>query len=103
MNELLTTSWMSLVAPVLTALLCFGSALALSGVILMNKGAKVNKAWVLVALGLIAFGLSEGSAIMHAFGDDRLMGWEDALRAFGAAAIFVGAMYARRLFKGLLK
>jgi hypothetical protein len=48
MNETATIDLLSLVLPAAAALLCLGAAAALASLVRLNKGAKLNRAWVLV-------------------------------------------------------
>ncbi len=86
------------VFPAITALLCFcasGVALAL---IALNKGAKVNVTWALLAIGAAAFGVSGLFEFAGLF-----LEWSAAAQAVGAACLFSGAVHARSLYRKLLK
>ena len=84
--------------PAVTALCSFGATIASFNFILLNKGAKINATWLLFAFGTTAIGAA------NLF---DLLGFSLALvpviEAVGAACLLAGALYARALYKKLLK
>ncbi|HJV32562.1 MAG TPA: hypothetical protein VJ694_00900 [Patescibacteria group bacterium] len=103
MTEQTMIDWVGLVAPALVALLCFGGALAISNVVVLNKGAKANLAWTLFAFALLCFGIAEGDRLLVALDLPNVSAARDALKILGAGSAFGAALYGRSLFKGLLK
>jgi hypothetical protein len=97
-NQLLTA-----VVHAAGALLAFGTALGLSSVAFLNKGAKVNLAWILSAVGLISVGLAQASLFMEESGFPSYSAWEAPLSAGGLLLILIGVLYARRLIRKLMK
>lgn len=84
--------------PALTALFCFGATIAAFNFILLNKGAKMNVTWTLVALGTTAIGVAN---LFDTLG--LLLAFVPLIEAAGAACLFASALHARALYKQLLK
>lgn len=84
--------------PAITALFCFGATIASFNFIILNKGAKMNVTWVLLAIGTTAIGVAGLFDVLGLF-----LPWIPAIEAAGAACLFSGALYARALYKKLLK
>lgn len=97
------SSWMTLISSAAACLLCFASALGLSSLMLSNKGAKINAAWGLIAVGLVGIAIGEGDRVLYELGFAGLSDWRNVFRAVGALLIFAGVMYGRRLYRKLLK
>ena len=103
MNALFTNGWLSVAVPAATSFFCIAAVFGISSVVLYNKGAKVNLAWILVAFGLFAFGVAEGDKVFAALGLPNLSVFREALRLCGALLIFGGVLYGRDIFKRLVK
>ena len=103
MIDLVSDNRLAVAVLAATSLLCLASALVISAVVLLNRGAKANLAWGLFAVGLLAIGISEGDRALAALGLPNLTGLRDLIRLYGALMIFCGAAYYRGLLKRLVK
>jgi len=103
MMELIFSGWLTVTLPAATAFFCLASAIGIVSLVLLNKGAKVNMAWGLIAAGLLANGLAEGDRVLAALGLTDLKGLRDVARLCGALLIFGGVLYGRDLLKRLVK
>ncbi|HTK60181.1 MAG TPA: hypothetical protein VL283_03170 [Candidatus Baltobacteraceae bacterium] len=103
MEDTLALDWFALSLPAIAALFCLVSAVALSGLIRFNKGAKINRAWGFIAFGLACFGLAALDRVFQTLDLPNADAVRDALFALGALFIMIGAVYARGLHKDLLK
>lgn len=79
------------------SLSAFLGALLLSSAVRNNKGAKTNRAWISVSLGLILVGLSEGSKMADGFGFPLLRNWDGFFMAAGSLLLLLGAFLWRRI------
>ncbi len=84
--------------PAVTALLCFGATIAAFNFVLLNKGAKMNVTWTLVAFGTTAIGIAN---LLHVLG--QLLAYVPLIELAGAGCLFASALHARGLYKALLK
>lgn len=103
LTELLDSILGTLVLPAAGLFLCLGTALVISNIVLINKGAKANLTWVLIAVSFVCFGVVEGSHVLAVLGLPSIGAATDILKALGSLSAFVAVLYMRRLFKGLLK
>jgi hypothetical protein len=103
MTEQLINSWISFVLPTAISLLCLGAALAILNIIFINKGAKANLAWGLLAASFILFGIVEGNRVVAVMDLPNINEAADALKVLAALFAFSSAIYMRSLFKRLLK
>ena len=101
--DLLSGGWSRVAVPAATALICLASALVISSLVFLNKGAKMNAAWSLIAVGLLCIGVSEGDAAMTVLGLPNLSSARDLIRLGGASLVLFGVAYGRSLIKRLLK
>ncbi len=84
--------------PALTALCCFGATIAAFNFILLNKGAKMNVTWVLIAFGTTAVGVENLFVLLGLF--QRFV---PVIEAVGGVCFLASAIHARNLYKKLLK
>ncbi len=84
--------------PALTALCCFGATIAAFNFILLNKGAKMNVTWILIAFGTTAIGIENLFELLELFPRPVPI-----IEAVGGVCFFVSAIHARNLYKKLLK
>ncbi len=84
--------------PALTALCCFGATIAAFNFILLNKGAKMNMTWVLIALGTTAIGVENLFELL-----DILPRFVPVIEAVGGICFLASALHALSLYKKLLK
>lgn len=103
MLELLSTGWLLVAVPVATSLLCLASVLGIASQVRLNKGAKVNYAWSLLAFGLLAFGVSEGDRVLAAYGLPNLTELRDLIRLSGALLILCGVAVVRDILRRLVR
>ena len=103
MIDLISSGWLLVAVPIATALLCLASALGIASAVLLNRGAKVNVAWSLVAVGLAAIGITEGDRVLAVLGLPNLTELRDVIRLCGALLVFSGVLYGRDLLKRLAK
>jgi len=103
MNDTNALGWITLALPGVAALFCFAAALSLASLIRLNKGAKLNRAWGLLAFGLACFGLAALDRTLERLGLPTAAAARDALSALGALLILSGAVYGRGLYRNLLK
>ena len=80
----------------------FIAALVLSSAMRLNKGARSNVAWGLIALGLILIGLSEGGRLAAHLGYNFVEEWDHLLMVIGMPLVLLGAILYRRLLKKAL-
>ena len=98
-----TYGWIMLALPGIAAFFCFASAIALASLIRLNKGAKANIAWGLIAFGLTCFGLAGLDRTLELLGLPSAAQARDALMAFAAVIAAIGVFYARALYRNLVK
>lgn len=84
--------------PALTAVFCFAATIAAFNFILLNKGAKMNVTWGLIAFGAVTLGVSKLFVLLA-----LPAVWIPYLEATAALSLLVSALHARSLYKGLLK
>ena len=92
-----------LVLPAVAAFFCFASAIALVSLIRLNKGAKINIAWGLLAFGLTCFGLAALDRTLELLGLPSAAQARDALMAFAALIAAIGVFYGHALYRNLTK
>jgi hypothetical protein len=104
MEDTMALDWFALAMPAVAAFCCFVSAAALSGLIRLNKGARINRAWGLIAFGLACFGLAALDRTFQLLDLPNASGTpRDAVAALGSLFMLIGAVYGRGLYKDLLK
>lgn len=103
MMDIITTGWLLVVVPVATSLLCLVSAIGIASIVALNRGAKANLAWSLIATGLVAFGITEGDRVLAVLGLSNLTDLRDVIRLCGALLIFCGIVYWRDILRRLVK
>lgn len=104
MNDaLLQSSSAALVLHGLSAALLAAAAVMAIAANGLNKGAKANIAWGLMAGGFLLLGLVEASKAAIQAGLPNMARWEDLLFALGAALIAAGAIVWRGLIAGMRK
>lgn len=86
-----------------SAAAAFAAALAISSAVLLNKGAKSNLSWLLIAVGLVLIGLAQGNEFLALMDLPNLGKWEDLKTFAGLLLILAGAWYWRHLLKKLVK
>jgi hypothetical protein len=84
--------------PAVTAFCCFGATIASFTFIMLNKGAKMNVTWILLAFGTTAIGVANLFDLLG-----LLLAFVPVVEAIGAACLLAGALYARALYKKILK
>ncbi|MEK7546388.1 MAG: hypothetical protein AAB554_04940 [Patescibacteria group bacterium] len=103
MQDQLIIDWIALAPPAAVFVMCLGATAAITDIVIINKGAKANLAWTLLALAFACFGVAEGDRVIAALGLPNLSAARDGLKTFAAMSALVGTLYGRALFKGLLK
>ena len=103
MNDILALDWFSLAMPAIAAISCIAAAAALTGLIRLNKGAKINRAWGFVAFGLACFSLAALDRTFQLLDLPNAAPARDAVTALGALCTMIGTVYGRGLYRGLLK
>ena len=103
MMELIFSGWLTVALPAATSFFCLASVFGILSLVLLNKGAKVNFAWGLIAAGLLADALAEGDRVLAALGLTDLKELRDVARLCGALLIFGGVLYGRDVLKRLVK
>ena len=103
MNDTNALGWIMLALPGLAAVFCFAAAFSLVGLIRLNKGAKLNRAWGLLAFGSACLGLAALDRTIDLLGLPNAAAARDALSALGSLLILSGAVYGRGLYRNLLK
>lgn len=95
----LQPAWLEIAAYGVASASAFLATLVLSSAVRTNKGAKANRAWVAVALGLILIGVSEGSKLTTHLGFPLLENWDGLMNSAGAVLILLGALIWRGVVK----
>ena len=103
MNDTNALGWIMLALPGVAAVFCVAAAVSLVSLIRLNKGAKLNRAWCLLAFGLACFGLAALDLTLERAGLPTAAAARDALSALGSLLILSGAVYGRGLYRNLLK
>ncbi len=103
MNDIFSAGWFQLMMPALAAFFSLAAAGALLSLIRSNKGARINRAWGLIAFGLALFGLAGLDATLEALALPNASDVRGALTAAGALFAAIGAVHARGIHRGLLK
>lgn len=102
MLPIFETTWFVIAVQGGAAVLAFVGALILSSAIALNKGAKSNLGWALVAVGLVLIGMAEGNRLLDFLGLPVLPEWDAVKTAAGVVFIAAGAFVWRRLLKKTL-
>lgn len=95
--------WTDIAMSAATAVFCLIAAATLASLIRLNKGARLNRAWGLLALGLVCFGLAGIDRTFELLGLPNAADAREALSAGAALLVMIGAVYGRSLYRGLLK
>jgi len=95
--------WIMLTAPAVAAFFCIAAALTLASLIRLNKGARLNRGLGLIAFGLGCFGLAALDRTLELLDLPNAAAIRDVLAALGSLLILIGAVYARGLYRNLLK
>lgn len=103
MNDTNTIGLLALALSAATAVFCLVAALALVGLIRINKGAKINRALGLFAFGLACLAFAALDRMLELFGLPNAALVRDALSTLGFLLIMFGAVYGRGIYKDLLK
>jgi hypothetical protein len=103
MPEFFSTGWLEVGAPVANSLLCLAAVFGILRLMRLNKGAKVNYAWSLIALGLLALGAAEGDRVLEVFGLPNLSDLREIIRVCGALLILCGVTVVRDLLRRLVR
>ena len=103
MNDTNTIDLLGLAMSAAAAVFCLVAALALAGLIRINKGAKINRALGIFAFGLVCLALAALDRVLEMFGLPNAAQIRDALSAFGFLCLMIGAVYGRGIYKDLLK
>jgi hypothetical protein len=101
--SILTEPWVSAAVHGAGAAAAFAAALTLSSAAHMNRGAKANRALILIAIGTILFGLGEGNRALTAAGMPLLPEWDGIKALAGVLLVLFGAAYWRALLKDALR
>jgi len=91
--------WLEIAGHGVASAPAFLATLLISSAVRANKGAKANRAWVAVALGLILIGVSEGSKLTTYLGFPLLENWDGLMNSVGAVLILFGALIWRGIVK----
>lgn len=100
------TNAFGLLAPALPAAAAAFSliaAVALASLIRLNKGAKINRAWGLMAFGLACLGVAGLGSALAELGMPNLGAAGDVVAAVGGLCVMLGAAYGRSLYRALVK
>ncbi len=97
------TTLLGIVPRAIASVCAFWAVLALAGVLDMNKGAKFNRSIGLIAAGLGLFGFARIQDFAALLGWARFPRTAAFAEALGALLILLGALYARGIFRRLLK
>ena len=104
MNEsILTTTWFLTLIHTLGFVLALGGVVSISSMVKINKGAKANRSWALIALGLLLIALSEGNRVLGISGLPSIDQLDEIMVALGSLFILIGILDYKRLIKGMLK
>src|SRR5690349_14811415 len=103
MEANLANGWIVLAAPAVSAFFCLAAAIALGSLIRLNKGAKINVTWGLIAFGLTCFGLAAIDRTLELLDLPNAASVRHVLSAFASLLIAIGAVYGRGIYKNLLK
>jgi hypothetical protein len=103
MDDIFSAGWFTLMMPALAAFFGLAAALALLGLVRANKGARINRAWGLIALAAACFGLAGLDATLEELGLPNAASLRPALAATGSLLAAIGAVYARSIHRSLLK
>lgn len=94
-------AWLAAVVPGLAAVVSLAAALLLAGLIRLNRGAAINRAWGLLAFSAVCFGLAEANRTLDLLGLPSAAAARDALTAFAALCGLAAVVLARRLYRKL--
>lgn len=103
MSDINSSAWLLAAVPIATSFLCLVSAIGIVAAVLLNRGAKVNLSWGLIAVGLVAFSLAEADRVLALLGMPNLTMLRDVIKLCGALLIFCGVMYGRDILRRLVK
>ena len=103
MLQLLSSGWVQVAIPAATALFCLASCITILNAAFLNRGAKVNIGWSLIAVGLFLIAAAYVDRVLEAFGLPNLSAWRDLAVLIGALLVFCGTAYGRDLLKRLVK
>ena len=103
MDDTKTLAALAPTLPAVAAFFCLAAAAALASLIRLNKGAKLNRAWALMALGFGCFGLAGLDTALARLGLPNAGETRDVVAAAGALLAMIGAAYARSLYRALVK
>lgn len=103
MNDTNALGWIMLALPGVAAVFCLAAAFSLTSLIRLNKGAKLNRAWGLLAFGLACLGLAALDRTLELLGLPNAAAVRDGLTALGSLLMLAGAVYGRGLYRNLLK
>jgi len=103
MNDLISSGLVDLVLSAVTAVALAVAAFALANLIRVNKGAKINRAWGLLAFGAACLALASLDRTLEGLGLPNAARARTAISALGGLLVAFGAMYGRGLYKSLLK
>ena len=103
MNDTNVFSWIMLSAPAIAAFFCIVAAFTLTSLIRINKGAKINRGLGLIAFGLGCFGLVAFDRTLELLDLPNAVAVRDVLAALGSLLILIGAVYARGLYRNVVK
>lgn len=98
-TSFLVNSTFAVATHIASVLLLFVATLLLSSAMRLNKGAKANRAWAAVAIGLILIALAEASEATTHLGYPLLEDWDGLLVGGGALFVMLGAI----LWRGIVK
>lgn len=96
-------NWLPVIFDSAKALLAFGAALVITSGIRVNRGAKVNRAWLLIAAGVFVIGVAMANRAVSMLDLPNIAAWGDAMTVVGLALVVVGLVEWRRLLSELTK
>lgn len=103
MDTILQAQWFLAVMHGGAALLALAATLLISSAMRLNKGAKANRAWLLVAIGLILVFLAEGNKFLGVMNLPSFDKYDEVKMFFGMLFMLLGILHWRGLLKGMLK
>ena len=104
MNEsILGAQWFLALMHGGAAVLALATALLISSAMRMNKGAKINRSWLLIAIGLILIFLAEGNKFLGVMKYPSFDRWDEVKMFAGMLFMLLGILHWRGLLKGMLR
>jgi len=104
MNEtILGNGWVAVIADAAKAALALAAAYVIASGVRVNRGAQVNRDWLVIAVGVFAIGLALGSRMFDRLGLPNFGVWGDLVTIGGMALVLIGLVGWRRLLGRMTK